>query len=98
MLDYQVTFERTTGFWIFNKTEYFFYRILSSRFDRYGVRGDKYALATVYYESYDAPHLKCKVYQTEVCGATEMDAINGLIGMIADETNSVCVLSKPTPW
>lgn len=98
MIDYQVTFERTTGFWIFKKTEYFFYKILSNRFDRYGVRGDKYALATVYYESYNAPRLTGKEYQTDVGGATEMDAINGLIGLIADETNSVCVLSKPTPW
>ncbi len=98
MLDYQVTFERTTGFWIFKKTEYFFYRILSSRFDRYGVRGDKFAHATVYYKSYGAPQLKCKEYQTEVGGATEMDAINGLIGRITDETNSTLVLSKPTCW
>jgi hypothetical protein len=98
MIDYQVTFERTTGFWIFKKTEYFFYRILSNRFDRYGVRGDKYALATVYYESYNAPRLTSKEYQTDVGGATEMDAINGLIELIANETNSVCVLSKPTSW
>lgn len=96
MLDYQVTFERTTGFWIFKKIEHFFYRIISNKFDRYGVRGDKYALATVYYESYDAPRLKCKEYLTELAGATEMDAINGLIELIADETNSTLVLSKPT--
>ena len=98
MLDYQVTFERTTGFWIFKKTEQFFYRIISNRFDRYGVIGDKYALATVYYESFRAPRLTRKEYQTDVAGATEMDAINGLIGLIADETNSTSVLSKPTPW
>lgn len=96
MLDYQVTFERTTGFWIFKKTEYFFYRIVSNRFDRYGVRGDKYALATVYHESYDAPRLKGKEYHTEVDGATEMDAINLLIGQIEDETDSICVSSIPT--
>jgi len=55
-------------------------------------------LATVYYESYDAPRLKCKEYLTELAGATEMDAINGLIELIADETNSTLVLSKPTSW
>lgn len=98
MLDYQVTFERITGFWIFKKTEHFFYRIISNKFDRYGVKGDKYALATVYHESHSAPRLKCKEYRTEVAGATEIDAINGLIGLIADETNSTLVLSKPTSW
>lgn len=92
MLVCRVTFKRTTGFWIFKKENTFFYRIMAATAQSVGdcyMPGD--CVATVYDESRNAPELKVKQCASWWMGATEMDAVNGLVGLIAEQTNSTVV-------
>jgi hypothetical protein len=92
MLVCRVTFKRTTGFWIFKKEETFFYRIIAAAAHSVGdgyMPGD--FVATVYAESRNAPELKVKRCASWWMGATEMDAVNGLVGLIAEQTKSTVV-------
>jgi hypothetical protein len=96
MLDYRVTFERTTTvFWFFKKTERFFYNIMVYKakppklLDNPTYPRDYTAVA--YEKSCHAPCIKYKSYTTAFLGDTENDAFKYLVKMIEKQTNSTMV-------
>lgn len=96
MLDYKVTFERTTTvFWVFKKTERFFYNIMVYKakpptlLDNPTYPRDYTAVA--YEKSCRAPLIKYKSYTTAFLGDTENDAFKRLVMMIEKQTNSTMV-------
>jgi len=97
MINYLVIFEKTSGFWIFKKKRRFFYCIISSILERATHTGTrrKYALATMWHESYNAPHLSVDNYADNGSDATEMIALNGLICTIEDELGAWCISKIP---
>jgi hypothetical protein len=96
MLDYRVTFERTTTvFWFFKKTERFFYNIMVYKakppklLDNPTYPRDYTAVA--YEKSCHAPCIKYTSFTTAFLGDTENDAFKYLVKMIEKQTNSIMV-------
>lgn len=88
MLEYEVTFKRTRGFWIFKTETLFFVRIMATILNTYTPRK---AYATIVHRSFDTPNLKfdtCTI-DDDACG--ERAAMERLIGLIEATTKSVCV-------
>ena len=88
MIEYEVTFKRTRGFWIFKTETLFFVRIMATILNTYKPHK---AYATIVHRSFDTPNLKfdtCTI-DDDVCG--ERAAMERLIGLIEATTKSVCV-------
>jgi hypothetical protein len=88
MLEYELTFKRTRGFWIFKTETVFFVRIMATILKTYKPHK---AYATIVFRSFETPNFKfdtCTI-DDDVCG--ERAAMERLIGLIEATTKSVCV-------
>ncbi len=88
MLEYEVTFKRTRGFWIFKTETLFFVHIMATILKTYKPHK---AYATIILRSFNTPNLTfdtCTI-DDDVCG--EREAIERMIGLIEATTKSVCV-------